>query len=87
MKTYIFIISQVIGIAIVVVLGVLFFNNFYHDLKIIDGCEYRRTGLLSPHTRVHSGTCPNPIHPENWTASMWREKLGLEEPISRGKND
>jgi hypothetical protein len=39
------------------------------------GCEY----LLDGYRLSHSGTCSNPIHPENWTKEMWREKLQLNE--------
>ena len=38
------------------------------------GCEY----LMDGYRLSHSGTCPNPIHPENWTKEMWQEKLGLD---------
>jgi len=35
------------------------------------GCEY----YLDGYRLCHSGVCPNPIHPENWTKEMWKEKL------------
>ena len=38
-----------------------------------EGCEY----LMGIYRLSHSGTCPNPIHPENWTKEVWQEKLGL----------
>lgn len=39
-----------------------------------EGCEY----FVDGYRATHSGTCPNPIHPENWTKEQWRKKLGLD---------
>jgi len=44
--------------------------NFIAHYK---GCEY----YLDGYRLTHSGTCINPIHPENWTKEIWQEKLGL----------
>jgi hypothetical protein len=44
-------------------------------IKTVNGCEY----FIDANGISHSGTCPNPIHPENWTKEMWREKLQLDK--------
>jgi len=74
--------KKLIILTLTIILSILFSScrdeQSYDNWKPIfiaqyKGCEY----FLDGYRLSHSGTCPNPIHPENWTKEMWQEKLGL----------